>query len=374
MKTNISDLIRTGPADYDYLYVTRVDSNVKGLNKVYEFKTPTVVFSGLNGSGKTSLQNAITLAIFGEIFEAGARESAKAWALLQHLLPAGQPLLYSRVTFSDGSQCSYVAGPDQKPVHTPPPFPTAAPFDATVSALRGSTETVIDFLHTHFGEASENAALFLPMVPGTGKNPFAHTFADEPLSSRRILRKNLAKAKAAAWAKEVRVFQSILDRVGNGASDELLREIRVELKRAEANAKLCKLWEKAYNDALVKWFNANKGRIERLVSAKAFGVPVRFVWDGAKLFVTLDGRTFTSGAETVALAVAFISAAPRAARYNLVMLPDRLVDDETAAGILTALSKAEHLNAFMPRLEHLDENDETVEFFRYPFVEYPGEE
>ncbi len=268
------------------------------------------------------------------------------------------------MTFSNGDTCSYQAGPDLKPKHIPPPFPVAAPYEAAMAALKGSAETVLDYMHTHFLDPErEEAAWYTPSV-GKDKDPFAGQFMDLDLATRQVKRKDLAKQKAAAWAREAKGFKGMLERMGDQASPALLKEIKVEMDRANAKAKICKDWQKAYQASIRKWFDTRQQELESALSAMALGTPVRFEWDGAKLYITLNGRIFTSGAETVALATTFITAAPRAARYNLVMLPDRLVDDDTTRAVLSMFASKEHVNVFMPRLEHLDEGDEVILFER----------
>jgi hypothetical protein len=293
--------------------------------------------------------SAITLAIFGQVFEAGARTDVKSWTLLKHLLPPDQPLLFSKVTFSDGSMCSYAGGPGLKPIHHKPEFSVDMPLPAAMGALRGSPETLIDFLYLYFGARTD---LVVPGPVGDGYGPFYDLFKSTPLPAQRLLQKSECASKLRKWRAEAKVCQEIINRVGNSASRSLLKELRVELHRTKKHVAQCDTYMQSFKKQFRRWFDKNKDRIAALL-----GPDVAFIEERAHIYIAVNGHVFTSGAETLLLAAQLVTQAPNIAEYNLVLLPDHMVDDKHCEIIVQGLRDRPHLNVFMPRLRHHKEKD-----------------
>ena len=104
------------------VYARRVVSNVKKGVDVELSRLTLLV--GPNGSGKTSVQNALELALCGFASDVEGRDKVKLAYALARLGPGDQPLI-SNVTLSDGRDASWTLKPNKKggyhdPEHTPP--------------------------------------------------------------------------------------------------------------------------------------------------------------------------------------------------------------------------------------------------------------
>jgi hypothetical protein len=131
------------------VYARRVVSNVKKGVDVELSRLTLLV--GPNGSGKTSVQNALELALCGFASDVEGRDKVKLAYALARLGPGDQPLI-SNVTLSDGRDASWTLKPNKKggyhdPEHAPPNgvrviFPVAD----VREVLGGSPETIRTWL------------------------------------------------------------------------------------------------------------------------------------------------------------------------------------------------------------------------------------
>ena len=131
------------------VYAHRVVSNVKKGVDVELSRCTLLV--GPNGSGKTSVQNALELALCGFASDVEGRDKVKLAYALARLGPGDAPLV-SNVTLSDGREASWTLKPNKKggyhdPDHTPPSglrviFPVAD----VREVLGGNPETVRTWL------------------------------------------------------------------------------------------------------------------------------------------------------------------------------------------------------------------------------------
>ena len=104
------------------VYAHRVRSNVKKGVDVELSRLTLLV--GPNGSGKTSVQNALELALCGFASDVEGRDKVKLAYALARLGPGDQPLV-SNVSLSDGREASWTLKPNKKggfhdPEHTTP--------------------------------------------------------------------------------------------------------------------------------------------------------------------------------------------------------------------------------------------------------------
>ena len=131
------------------VYARRVVSNVKkGVDAELSRLTLLV---GPNGSGKTSVQNALELALCGFASDVEGRDKVKLAFALSRLGPGDAPLV-SKVTLSDGREASWTLKPNKKggfhdPEHEPPHglrviFPVAD----VREVLGGSPDTIRTWL------------------------------------------------------------------------------------------------------------------------------------------------------------------------------------------------------------------------------------
>ena len=131
------------------VYARHVHSNVKKGVDVELSRLTLLV--GPNGSGKTSVQNALELALCGFASDVEGRDKVKLAYALARLGPGDAPLV-SNVTLSDGREASWTLKPNKKggyhdPEHVPPNgvrviFPVAD----VREVLGGNPETVRTWL------------------------------------------------------------------------------------------------------------------------------------------------------------------------------------------------------------------------------------
>jgi len=152
-------------------YITGIHTNIKFPSSiVINNLSHHVLVTGANGSGKTALLNAVELALTGEARDIGGRSSSRTGSILSNLIPPGESNLFSYVTFSDGTEASWVLERGKRPKHTPPPHKTVLIMKEILGALGGSKLTIARFLIRYFthktqfmsqGEGVMNAVEFL---------------------------------------------------------------------------------------------------------------------------------------------------------------------------------------------------------------------
>ena len=134
----------------DHPFIKKVVTNVKGHTAV-DLEVSHLFFYGGNGSGKTSLINAITLALTGTASDLGFRDAAAAPAMLAKLLPAGETELYAEVHLSDETVCRWSMIPGHRPkLEVPKGFTPVLVYDVISDVLRGSVEKAALFLYDYF--------------------------------------------------------------------------------------------------------------------------------------------------------------------------------------------------------------------------------
>lgn len=128
------------------VYVERVESNVKkGCAHTLARLTLLV---GPNGSGKTSVQNAVELALCGFASDVEGRDLVRKGDMLAKLGPGGKTPLSARVVLSDKRQASWTLTPNtrggyKEPAHVAVPgLRVLFPVQDVRAVLAGSADTI----------------------------------------------------------------------------------------------------------------------------------------------------------------------------------------------------------------------------------------
>jgi energy-coupling factor transporter ATP-binding protein EcfA2 len=141
------------------MYITRAKSNLKqGIS--LDFSQKNVVLIGPNGAGKTGILNSITLATLGEVQDAGYRDTIKDPKMIAPMVPLspnGKPqVMWAQAELSNDEYFRWESG-GGKARREMPKVEVHDMFPMVQEVLRGSRETVLNFLHTHFIETADEA-------------------------------------------------------------------------------------------------------------------------------------------------------------------------------------------------------------------------
>lgn len=178
-------------------HITGIHTNIKfPASVVINNLSQHVLVTGPNGSGKTALINAMELALTGEARDIGGRSSSRTGAILSNLIPPGENNLFSYVTFSDGTEASWVLERGKRPKHTPPPHKTVMLMKEILTALGGSKLTVARFLIRYFTHKTQ-------YMSQTESVMNAVEFLAYEEKSRKALNSWKAEHKALSTALEV---------------------------------------------------------------------------------------------------------------------------------------------------------------------------
>jgi len=178
-------------------HITGIHTNIKFPSSiVINNLSPHVLVTGANGSGKTALINALELALTGEARDIGGRSSSRTGSILSNLIPPGEASLFSYVTFSDGTEASWVLERGKRAKHSPPPHTTVLLMKEILNALGGSKLSIARFLIRYFTMTTKY------MSQGEGfLNAIEFLAAEE--RARKTLNSWKAEYKALATALEV---------------------------------------------------------------------------------------------------------------------------------------------------------------------------
>ena len=219
------------------LHVRKVHSNVK---KGVDLEIgPRVLLVGPNGSGKTSVQNAIELATCGYATDVEGRVKVKVNYALGRLGPGDQPL-WSEVEFSDGSKASWRLKPNKKggyhdpEVDVPQNIRVVFPVADVREVLSGSPETIRTWLMGRVAaDLSEQDILDrLPESLHTEYRRMSKPFRQPGWSEIDVLLsvQEAAKKEARAADAEAKKAKQVIEMMAEGMGDE---PTAAELDRAE---------------------------------------------------------------------------------------------------------------------------------------------
>jgi len=208
-----------------YPHITSISTNIKFPNSIVVKNLDQHIFlTGDNGTGKTALINAVELALVGEAYDLGGRDKARSASILVQLIPPGETNLYSYVTFSDGTEASWVMERGKRPVHNPPPTCINFLMSEIMAALSGSKLVTARFILKYF-----SATRLYPI--GETK---AMVSAQEFLAREEKVRKRLN-----TWKTEVKYLTAALSTFG--ATSEKAVDQSEKSARLKAMKSLLKL-------------------------------------------------------------------------------------------------------------------------------------
>lgn len=150
------------------LYVARIDSTIKVGVEDMDL-SPKVLITGPNESGKSTVVDAVTLALGGFLFDAGGREVIRDNNVLVRM--SGDPKrLVSRAVLSDGRKSTYSVTRTKKGAGKDRGVRPAAarfPFQEVRDHLRSSPESLRKWLLKSMGSALTEEALLAELSPSS---------------------------------------------------------------------------------------------------------------------------------------------------------------------------------------------------------------
>tara|TARA_R110002020_G_scaffold12271_1_gene45180 strand:- start:2241 stop:3638 length:1398 start_codon:yes stop_codon:yes gene_type:complete len=130
----------------------RITSNIKsrdGESWSYDLDENNLLV-GPNESGKSSIAEALQLAIGGTVSDILLRGEVKSGSDLSTLIPIGESIAFAEVEFSDGTTRRWELERGKRAKHTGPSFSEAPlPMVELKTALRGSEDTITKFFFEH---------------------------------------------------------------------------------------------------------------------------------------------------------------------------------------------------------------------------------
>ena len=183
-----------------YPHITSIHTNIKFANSIVVKNLEEHIFvTGDNGTGKTALINALELALTGTAYDLGGRDKARSGTLLAELIPSGENSLYSYVTFSDGTEASWVMERGKRAVHNPPPVEATFLMPEIMGALAGSKLVSARFILRYFS--------------GDATYPVGETGALVK-STDFLEREEKVRKRVSTWKAEVKALSAALTTFG----------------------------------------------------------------------------------------------------------------------------------------------------------------
>jgi hypothetical protein len=219
------------------LYVAKVRSNVK---KGVDLELgPRVLLVGPNGSGKTSVQNAIELATNGYATDVEGRVKVKVNYALGRLGP-GDQALWAEAELNDGTKSSWKLRPNKKggfhdpDVDVPQGVRVVFPVADVREVLSGSPETVRTWLMGRVASDLSEQDI-LDRLPDTLHAPYATAakpFRQPGWSEIDVLLsvQEVAKKEARSAEADAKKARQMIEMMAEGLADE---PTSAEIARAE---------------------------------------------------------------------------------------------------------------------------------------------
>lgn len=218
------------------MHVTEVMiNNLKATTGATYTLGPKTLIVGRNGSGKTTILNAISLALIGSAFDvAGRTGEGRVGEIASHLVRRGAVSASALVTLSDGSTHGWTSGEQTAPAfRADDVFPLAA-LTATMGGTNAERAAWL---------ASRGDALLRTVIDETAPSALAPLFAGvKTVADLETMQDGLAatlrQARATAKAALARADALTAQATYTGASADALREeaARIEAQIASASS------------------------------------------------------------------------------------------------------------------------------------------
>ncbi len=311
-------------------YITQIETNFKGKDRVIEIQHPHIAVVGNNASGKTALVNAITLPITGVAGDLGAREEGKAAEMLRYLAP-DHSRAYSRLTFSDGSKASWEVRSTGKPEFHPPEFAVSTPFDDAFAMLKGSRETVIKYFVKNFGPTDRPIPGFGVYAGMARGKPWYIALPEVEAEASKVARAHKATMSALEKSAEAAFGWDISKGYRTAEPDAMQALYNTLVAQHKAATKVA---DEAMSD-MAAWFDSARLDLGRALRSDPMLSEVGIVYTKSQALVGLRRGDvivdpLISGAQTMLLALKLCAHARRDDYgMSLVVMPDRDYDDRT---------------------------------------------
>lgn len=307
--------------------ITRIESNIKG-GVSQELTSKLVYLVGGNGSGKTSVMDAIRLACTGGVGEWGPRsDGVRGNAFLKRLTEA--PELHSTVEFEDKAKNTYKLGRSAK--HSKE-VEVIFPVSGSLTAMSGSKNKVMDFL-----------APFLSERPRPGDvGRLARSWQGLTYGQWLVKASASAKRKANDARSQVSGVKGAMEVVSQASNytHEVHRSLEALLEEREEAQQEYKQLYTGLRTLLEGDLMEELEPIEGMINDyNLLQTPIGIYLDDSMCYLGLKEGDHvhapTSGAETlmVALAVGLardeLLLEPGLRREIVVLTPDRMLDYDT---------------------------------------------
>jgi len=283
--------------------IQKLTTNLKGKKDV-EFESNKIYLVGSNGSGKTSIINAIELALTGEIHEFGGRKSAKASYMLKELVGAG-PVI-AKVTTDNGT-------------YSNPHNPCTSimfPMAEVEKSLIGSADTFIKFVATYLLTDKDIVAELV--------HPYTNLVQSEGRLDQVLevlaLATNFKKTHDAK-AKELKKASDTIEHV---VEPHVVQQIQLQVKQAERRSEGAAKVLDDVTSLLKMSVESALPRIGNIVNKYLLNNEVGVHITGSRCFIGFwrEGRVHpaVSGAEWVSLVAAWCGAVAESVEEDCVLV------------------------------------------------------
>lgn len=314
------------------LHVISLETNIKRDVRM-NFDSPYVYLKGDNGSGKSAILQAITLALTGSASDLGFRSGGyRGEAILRELLPSKADQLYAIVGLSDGTEARWELGPEGKPNWRQPLKGAVDLYTEIDKVLSGSFDTIIPALVSWYATSEDIGAVKIKAGPDVVEevraqlNAIPGTVADKYLGTLEAVKgfRNEAKTerKALLTALPHALHPDVLQSSINA------HDARIKLLDTVIETLMRKFYGVVVNgrSTIVDHVNGF------MAAGKSFGlrlapdVCVPGLIDGSNRIMPC-----ASGAEWALLVAAMAGslASLHPSKLSLIIMPDRALDDRS---------------------------------------------
>lgn len=323
-----------------------VECRIKNLDLTFQFDKNCATIIGANGTGKTSVINAIELACNGLASDIGGRADAKSPVMLQDIAPDNGHA-FSRVTFDDGYVASweYTKGKIQHDSDRP----VWMVYADVADSLIGSREKFVEFLLKRI--VPREAAATIQMTPpddfalleawamlrslSSSENPLGQLF-DMRAGAQDLARRH------GATSKERQITAKVLADYSETLEADFIMNVERSAEEAQASARRFSAVADYCTETMARLVAQLKERI--CFAVNRFDVNFDFEIRGKSIFTGIrneSGRLLpaaSGGQRTVMAAAVAAAAAERYDGHSLIVPNDRALDHKYARRLLGVLA------------------------------------